>query len=115
MKIDDDVGALRSQLDMLEQGPAKLGDWHRLDARAARTLIHAQHRIAALQQELIGFVRAEPPDPAWVGKQREAQRIRELMAELCIIRLCAESRILECEAERNQSGFSNWVSGAAAR
>lgn len=115
MKIDDEVEALRSQLDMLEQGPAKLGDWHRLDARAARALIQAQHAIAVLQQDLIGFVRAEPPDPAWVRKQREAQQIREVMAELHIIRLCVESRILEHEAERNQSGFSNWSPGAAAR
>jgi hypothetical protein len=37
------VQALRDRLARLEEGPAVVGDWHRLEAAAARALIAAQN------------------------------------------------------------------------
>ena len=41
MSLFDALTDLRSRLAVLEHGPACVGDWHRFEARVARTLIAA--------------------------------------------------------------------------
>lgn len=73
MRIADEIEALRDKLEQLEQGPAVIGDWHRLAARIARALICG------------------------------CAATREQIAELRILRMCVESRAVELdEAEDNQ-------------
>lgn len=107
MKLDDDLVALNDKLEQLETGPAVIGDWHRLEARAARLLIHAQNELTSVQRDLIDFVRAEPPDPRWYALQARARRIRDAMEELRMLRMCAQSRLFEYEAEDLQCDFAN--------
>ena len=96
------------RLSVLERGPAVVGDWHRLDARAARMMIRAQYELTALQRDLIGFVRAVPPDPGWRQRRTDAQVLRDLVDELQMIRLAAQSRVFEHEAADAQREVSSW-------
>lgn len=107
MKLDDELAALNDKLEQLETAPSVIGDWHRLEARVARLLIHAQNELTAVQRDLIDFVRAEPPDPRWYELQAHARRIRDAMEELRMLRMCAQSRLFEHEAEDLQRDFSN--------
>lgn len=108
MKLDDELAALHARLEQLESSNAVIGDWHRLEARVARLLIHAQNELTVVQRELIDFVRAEPPDPRWHRLQTHARRIRDAMEELRMLRMCAQSRLFENEAAESQSDFSNF-------
>jgi hypothetical protein len=105
--IHDDFKTLQQRLDQLEAGPAAIGDWHRLEARAARTMVAAQNEIAALQARMLDLVRAEPPHPTWLEAQARIRAIRELMDDLRLIRLSAQGRIFEHEAAATQHDFSN--------
>lgn len=108
MKLDDELGALHEKLESLEHGPAVIGDWHRLEARVARLMIHAQNELTSVQRELIDFVRAAPPDPRWHQLQSRAQWIRNAMEEMRMIRMCAQSRLFEHEAAEYQKDFMDF-------
>lgn len=109
MRNADDVTELRERLEQLELGSAAIGDWHRFEARAARAMIHVQNEISLIQADLIDFVKAEPPDPRWYQQNSRVARLRETMDELRMLRLVAQGRIFEHEAEQQQSSFSNWA------
>ena len=103
--LESNEEALRDKLARLEEGPAVVGDWHRLEASAARALIGAQYELSAIQAEMLDSVRSSPPDPRWHARQRRLQDMREMMDELRLIRMCAQSRLFEIEAEASQTSF----------
>jgi hypothetical protein len=107
MALEDEVEELNSRLRNLEEGPAVIGDWYRLDAHVARTIIRAQYELTSLQRDLIELVRAVPPDPTWQQRRTAAQAIRDLVEELQMIRLAAQSRVFEHEAAVSQRDFPN--------
>ena len=106
MKLVIERLVLHERLAQLEQGPAVIGDWHRLEARAGRALVHGQTQLARLQREMLELVRVEPPAPEWLALLSSVHAVRDTMEEVRIVRLCAESRILELQAEAGQRGFS---------
>jgi hypothetical protein len=77
MEVADELRALNEKLDQLEQGPAVVGDWHRFEARVARALICAHNQLL----------------------QSETRALRDALEELQMLRLCAQGRLLEYEAE----------------
>ncbi len=114
MNLADELDGLHGKLAQLEQGDAVVGDWHRFEARAARALVRGQSQLAYLQRQMIELVRIEPPDPRWFGLLSNVHTLRDLMQEIRMVRLCAESRIIELQAEANQREFSNWSSTGRA-
>lgn len=107
MNPADEVEALQQRLAQLEQGPAVIGDWHRLVARAARLMVCGQTQLARLQCEMIELVRTPPPDPKWFGLLSQVHTLRDSMEDVRLVRLCAESRAFELEAEAIQRDVSN--------
>ncbi len=79
--LAQEVEELNRRLATLERGPSVVGDWHRLDARAARALIRAQCERTAL--------------------------LRDLIDQLQMIRLAAQRRVFEHEAAACQRDVSN--------
>lgn len=112
MTLAQEVEELNTRLATLEQGPSVVGDWYRLDARAARTIIRAHYELTSLQRALIEVVRTVPPDPAWHRRRATLQAVRDLVEELQRIRLAAQSRAFEHEAADGQRDFSNWSRGS---
>jgi len=112
MKIAHELRALHEKLEQLEDGPSVVGDWHRLEARVARMLIHTQNELTGLQRDLIDLVRAEPPDPRWYELQARTRALRDGMQELRMLRLCAQSRLFEHEVAETQTDVSNWTRDA---
>jgi hypothetical protein len=109
MKFVDELAALHEKLEQLEEGPSVVGDWHRLEARVGRMLIHAQNELTRLQRDLIDLVRVQPPDPRWAELRVQTRALRDGMEELRMLRLCAQSRLFEYEAADAQTEFSNWT------
>lgn len=108
MNIAEELEGLHARLAQLEQGPAVIGDWHRLVARAGRLLVYGQTQLARLQREMIELVRIEPPEPKWFGLLSSVHTLRDWMEEVRLVRLCTESRLMEMQAESKQGDFSNW-------
>jgi hypothetical protein len=102
--IADELTKLHERLDALDDEPATLGDWHRLEARAARLLIAGQHELARVQGEVLARCASEPRSP---NRHSCVQQLVRILEELRIIRLCAEGRILELQAEAVKCGFSD--------
>jgi hypothetical protein len=109
MGIAEALEELRTKLDALEAGPATVGDWHRLDARAARALIAAQHELAQVQREVRGPGEGVSSEPMWLGQHTRVCRVAQIIEELRMIRLCAEGRILELQAEAMERGFTDRI------
>ena len=103
--LDTTVTSLNEKLARLEAGPSVAGDWHRLEAAAARGLIAAQNEIAGIQADMLELVKANPPDRRWYAAQARLHTVRGLMDDLRLVKLCAQSRLFEIEAEANQTDF----------
>lgn len=107
MNIDAELEALRDKLAQLEDGPAVIGDWHRLEARIGRALVHGSNQLAVLNRMMLDQLRAD--DVKRFAVQRQLAALRDHMDELRMLRLCAAGRLLELQAEEDQSVAARWA------
>lgn len=84
MTISDEVTAVRDRLEELEEGPAVIGDWHRLEARIVRALVAGVNQLAAMQRGV------------------RIETLRAELDELCLLRLVTQARLLELAADARQ-------------
>lgn len=102
MQLANEVETLRERFARLEEGASVLGDWLRLEARAARALIHGANQLLCLQREMLELGCDELPDPQWYSKRHVASAVVEAMDEIRVVRMCAQSRVFELEAKMAQ-------------
>lgn len=95
MSLQDEADALRQKVDDLALGPASLDDWRLADARLFAALVEGRSELNDLQRKMCELVKSHRPDWSWFEVHQQTRRIVEILDDLCVLRMCVQSRIVE--------------------
>lgn len=95
MKLQDEADALRQKVDDLALGPASLDDWRLADARLFAALVEGRSELDDLQRKMCELVESHRPDWSWFKVHQQTRQIVEILDDLCVLRMCVQSRICE--------------------
>jgi hypothetical protein len=96
MSWNDEADAARGKVDELALSPATADEWRRVDGQLCHALDEARREAARLQRELIAVV--QEPGWSWFENRAALLELREAVDDLCVLRMCVQSRIFELEA-----------------
>jgi len=95
MNLQDEADALRQKVDDLALGPASLDDWRLADARLFAALVEGRSELNDLQRKMCELARSHRPDWSWFEVHQQTRQLIELLDDLCVLRMCVQSRICE--------------------
>ena len=115
MKLQDEADALRQQVDDLALGPASLDDWRLADARLFAALVEGRSELTDLQRKMCELAKSHHPDWSWFEVHQQTREIVEILDDLCVLRMCVQSRICELFATAAETAACARDGGHALR
>lgn len=103
MKLEHEAEVLREHVDELALGCAGVEAWRLADARLFHALLEGQLEISTLQSEMVALVKSSKPNWCWFETHAGLRRLREVLDDLRVLRMCVQSRIYELEAGAAQA------------
>jgi hypothetical protein len=95
MDLQHEADALREKVDDLALGPASLEDWRLADARLFAALVEGRSELVELQRRMCELAESHHPDWSWFQVHARTRELVELLDDLCVLRMCVQSRICE--------------------